>query len=91
VRVLKALNTRQYNFKKTVILILKNLVQNQLALVSRYESLFRPIQERNREIESALKLQKLVRDIDDEEVWIREKEPVILSQNYGCDLIGVQI
>jgi spectrin alpha len=83
VRVLKALNTRQYNFKKTVILILKTLVQNQLALVSRYESLLGPIQVRNREIESAVKLQKLVRDIDDEEVWIREKEPVILSQNYG--------
>ncbi len=82
-RVLKALNTRQYNFKKTVILILKTLVQNQLALVSRYESLLGPIQVRNREIESAVKLQKLVRDIDDEEVWIREKEPVILSQNYG--------
>jgi spectrin alpha len=32
-----------------------------------------------------------MRDIDNEEVWIREKEPVILSQNYGCDLIGVQI
>ena len=67
-----------------------NLVQKQQALVTRYESLFRPIQERKRKLEDALKLQQLLRDIEDEEAWVREKEPIILSQNYGRDLIGVQ-
>ena len=68
----------------------QNLIQNQQALVNRYENLFRPIQDRKRKLEDALKLQQLVRDIEDEEAWVREKEPIILTQNYGRDLIGVQ-
>ena len=67
-----------------------NLVQKQQALVNRYENLFRPIQDRKRKLADALQLQQLVRDIEDEEAWVREKEPVILTQNYGRDLIGVQ-
>ena len=30
------------------------------------------------------------RDVEDEEAWIREKEPIISSSNRGKDLIGVQ-
>ena len=32
----------------------------------------------------------LNRDVEDEEAWIREKEPIIASTNRGKDLIGVQ-
>lgn len=35
-------------------------------------------------------MQQLFRDIEDEESWIREKEPVAASTNRGRDLIGVQ-
>ena len=35
-------------------------------------------------------MHQLMRDIDDEEAWIREKEPIALSTNRGRDLIGVQ-
>ena len=30
------------------------------------------------------------RDVDDEEAWIREKEPVVTSSNRGKDLFGAQ-
>ena len=30
------------------------------------------------------------RDVEDEEAWIREKEPIVNSTNRGRDLIGVQ-
>ena len=34
-------------------------------------------------------MHQLMRDIDDEEAWIREKEPIAASTNRGRDLIGV--
>lgn len=37
-----------------------------------------------------LRVQQLFRDVDDEEAWIREKEPIAASTNRGRDLIGVQ-
>uniref|UniRef100_A0A8C8EVX4 Spectrin alpha, non-erythrocytic 1 n=1 Tax=Oncorhynchus tshawytscha TaxID=74940 RepID=A0A8C8EVX4_ONCTS len=33
---------------------------------------------------------QLFRDVEDEETWIREKEPIAASTNRGKDLIGVQ-
>ena len=38
----------------------------------------------------SLAVQQLFRDVEDEEAWIREKEPIIASTNRGKDLIGVQ-
>ena len=35
-------------------------------------------------------MQQLFRDVEDEEAWIREKEPIIASTNRGKDLIGVR-
>jgi spectrin alpha len=66
----------------------QNLIQKQQALVNRYENMFRPIQDRKRRHEDALKFQQLVRDIEDEEAWVTEKESIFLTQNYGRDLIG---
>lgn len=34
--------------------------------------------------------QQLFRDVEDEEAWIREKEPIVVSSNRGRDLTGVQ-
>ncbi len=38
----------------------------------------------------SLAVQQLFRDVEDEEAWIREKEPIIASTNRGKDLIGVR-
>ncbi len=68
----------------------KNLTKKQEQIVQRFHKLFEPIDERRKKLYLSLKLQQLYRDIDDEESWIREKEPTICTSNMGRDLIGVQ-
>nr|XP_032800960.1 spectrin alpha chain, non-erythrocytic 1 isoform X8 [Petromyzon marinus] len=59
-------------------------------LVGRYEALREPMAARKQKLADSLRLQQLFRDTEDEETWIREKEPVAASTNRGKDLIGVQ-
>lgn len=59
-------------------------------VVERYRSLSKPMSVRRLRLQDALKVQQLFRDIEDEEAWIREKEPIAASTNRGRDLIGVQ-
>lgn len=62
----------------------------KVALVERYNALHHPIQLKKQRLFDSLKVQQLFRDIEDEEAWIREKEPIAASTNRGRDLIGVQ-
>lgn len=71
----------------------ENIIRKQTGLVSKFNALFDPIQQRKAKLAESLQLQQLLRDIEDEETWIREKEPAIgtsSSSNRGCDLIGVK-
>uniref|UniRef100_A0A3P8PHV6 Spectrin alpha chain, non-erythrocytic 1 n=1 Tax=Astatotilapia calliptera TaxID=8154 RepID=A0A3P8PHV6_ASTCA len=67
-----------------------NIRKKQEALVVRYEALREPMAARKQKLSDSLRLQQLFRDIEDEETWIREKEPIAASTNRGKDLIGVQ-
>ncbi|XP_019643312.1 PREDICTED: spectrin alpha chain, non-erythrocytic 1-like [Branchiostoma belcheri] len=67
-----------------------NIKAKQEALQERYDALQEPLAARKAKLADSLRLQQLVRDIEDEEAWIREKEPVASSTNRGRDLIGVQ-
>ncbi|KAG8010982.1 Spectrin alpha chain, partial [Nibea albiflora] len=67
-----------------------NIRKKQEALVSRYEALREPMAARKQKLSDSLRLQQLFRDVEDEETWIREKEPIAASTNRGKDLIGVQ-
>ena len=49
-----------------------------------------PLLARKAKLEAAHALHEFLRDVDDEEAWIREKEPLASSTNRGRDLIGVQ-
>jgi len=62
----------------------------QMALQERYNALQKPMNIRKQRLKDSLLVQQLFRDIDDEEAWIREKEPIAASTNRGRDLIGVQ-
>ncbi|VEL10488.1 unnamed protein product, partial [Protopolystoma xenopodis] len=64
--------------------------QKQQQVLSRYEALAGPTKQRRERLNDAYKLQQFFRDVEDEEDWIREKEPVAGSTNVGRDLIGVQ-
>ncbi|XP_035236243.1 spectrin alpha chain, non-erythrocytic 1 isoform X2 [Anguilla anguilla] len=67
-----------------------NIRKKQEALVARYEALKDPMAARKQKLSDSLRLQQLFRDVEDEETWIREKEPIAASTNRGKDLIGVQ-
>uniref|UniRef100_A0A7M4E1Y6 Spectrin alpha chain, non-erythrocytic 1 n=1 Tax=Crocodylus porosus TaxID=8502 RepID=A0A7M4E1Y6_CROPO len=67
-----------------------NIKKKQEALVARYEALKDPMVARKQKLADSLRLQQLFRDVEDEETWIREKEPIAASTNRGKDLIGVQ-
>ncbi len=42
-----------------------------------------PITARRQKLTDALRLQQFFRDMEDEEDWIREKEPIAASTNRG--------
>ncbi|KAL4609564.1 spectrin alpha chain, non-erythrocytic 1-like isoform X10 [Arapaima gigas] len=67
-----------------------NICRKQEALSARYEALKEPMTIRKQKLADSLRLQQLFRDVEDEETWIREKEPIASSTNRGKDLIGVQ-
>lgn len=60
------------------------------ALEERYSNLIRPMILKKQRLLDSLAVQQLFRDVEDEEAWIREKEPIVASTNRGRDLIGVQ-
>lgn len=60
-----------------------NIRKKQEALVARYEALKDPMGARKQKLSDSLRLQQLFRDVEDEETWIREKEPIASSTNRG--------
>lgn len=60
-----------------------NIRKKQEALVVRYEALREPMTMRKQKLSDSLRLQQLFRDVEDEETWIREKEPIAASTNRG--------
>ncbi|XP_072386610.1 spectrin alpha chain isoform X2 [Diabrotica undecimpunctata] len=67
-----------------------NIAHKQKVLTDRYAALQTPMAVRKQRLLDSLQVQQLFRDVEDEEAWIREKEPVAASTNRGRDLIGVQ-
>ena len=49
----------------------------------RYEKLKAPMTSRKQKLTEAQSLQQFLRDVEDEEDWIREKEPIAASTNRG--------
>jgi spectrin alpha len=50
-----------------------NIRKKQEDVCRRYEALLSPMSDRKNRLEEALKLQQFLRDVEDEEDWIREK------------------
>lgn len=46
---------------------------------------------RTHALDESEKLHKLLRDVDDEESWIREKQRLASSADFGRDLTSVQV
>ncbi|XP_044259626.1 spectrin alpha chain isoform X4 [Tribolium madens] len=67
-----------------------NIAHKQKVLTDRYTALQTPMAIRKQRLLDSLQVQQLFRDIEDEEAWIREKEPIAAGTTRGRDLIGVQ-
>ncbi|XP_069954044.1 spectrin beta chain isoform X9 [Cherax quadricarinatus] len=59
-------------------------------ITKRHNSLHEPIHIRHENLEDAMLLQQLLRDIEDELLWVTEKEPLASSQDLGSSLTAVQ-
>ncbi len=60
-----------------------NIEAKQVQLVERYRNLQEPMGQRKNKLRDAIRLQQFYRDMEDEEDWIREKEPIAASTNRG--------
>ena len=60
-----------------------NIKAKQEIVLERYNNLFAPVKNRKSKLSDALRLQQFYRDVEDEEDWIREKEPIAASTNRG--------
>ncbi|XP_052120778.1 spectrin beta chain, non-erythrocytic 1 isoform X4 [Frankliniella occidentalis] len=70
---------------------MKEEIQDRAAnVIKRYRSLHEPMQIRRENLEDALLLKQLIRDIDDEMQWLAEKEPQAASDDLGSSLTAVQ-
>ena len=56
---------------------------HQVVVLERYNKLFGPVSSRKEKLTDAHRLQQFYRDVEDEEDWIREKEPIAASTNRG--------
>ena len=64
--------------------------EKQIRVTNRYNNLLKPMEGRKQRLEESLAVQKLYRDVEDEENWIHEKDPIVTSTNRGKDLFGAQ-
>jgi len=58
-------------------------------LAERFRALNDPMQARRQKLRDALRLQQFYRDVEDEEDWIREKEPIAASANRGLYIFQI--
>jgi spectrin alpha len=68
----------------------ESIRQKQQKVTNRYTDLLKPMGARKERLTESLAVQKLFRDVDDEESWIHEKEPIVTSTNRGKDLFGAK-
>ena len=49
-----------------------------------------PLSQQKSRLAASQQLQQFLRDVEDEEAWVKEREPLAASQNTGKDLTAVQ-
>ncbi|CAH3114647.1 unnamed protein product [Porites lobata] len=66
------------------------IAEKKEVLNARYQQLQAPLLARKARLADAERLKRFLHDVEDEEAWIREKEPIASSKNTGRDLTGAQ-
>ncbi|KHN74467.1 Spectrin alpha chain [Toxocara canis] len=67
-----------------------HIVSSDHAINERYEKVRHMADVRREKLNKAITVHQFIRDIDDEESWIKEKKLLVSSDDYGRDLTGVQ-
>ena len=82
-----------YEHKLYIELIIsspKYLFAFLFTITARFVALEEPLQEREVLLDDSLKFYQYKRDVEDAQLWIEEKEPVLKSENLGDSLHDVQ-
>lgn len=88
---LDVLTTQAEEFERANHFDCSNLLKRHVALVDRMNSFVEPVKQRRQSLELAFQYFRLLSDFDDEEAWIREREPLIVcGSSRSKDLLSVQ-
>lgn len=68
----------------------EKIEQRQKNINDRYKIIRNLAEKRRENLNNSLIIHQFLRDIDEEESWIKEKKLLVSSDDYGKDLIGVQ-
>ena len=80
---MEALNSQAVQFASGDHFDKDTIGKKAMEVKDRYEKLKAPMTSRKQKLTEAQSLQQFLRDIEDEEDWIREKEPIAGSTNRG--------
>ena len=67
-----------------------SLPLQQRGLNGKYDKLKETLNQRKKKFQDAQKYHEFLRDVEHEEIWIHEWEPVVSSTNLGKDLTGAK-
>jgi spectrin alpha len=84
------LNDQADSFIESGVLDTESIREKKQSINERYERVRTLTSHRKQRLDEANTLHQFLRDIDDEEAWIKEKKLLVSSDDYGRDLTGVQ-
>ncbi|ESO95207.1 hypothetical protein LOTGIDRAFT_202396 [Lottia gigantea] len=87
---IKDLNTQADQFVEAGIWDAENITDRKQTINERYDRIREFAVRRRGVLNEANTMHQFLRDIDDEEAWIKEKKLLVGSEDYGRDLTGVQ-
>lgn len=80
---IESLSTQAQEFVDNGHFDAASIRQRQRELKSRYDALQEPLNAQKLRLEASHQLQQFFRDVEDEEVWIRERDQVASSTHTG--------
>ena len=87
---IKDLNGTADQFINNNLFDTDNIKSTILNINERYELVKNSVQQRRERLNEANTLFQVLRDLDDEEAWIKEKKLLVGSEDYGRDLTGTK-
>lgn len=80
---IEALSLQAQGFEEAGHFDAVGIIERQKTLVERYEGLQSPLERQKSRLVASRQLQQLVRDLEDEEAWMKEREAAVASTNVG--------